>query len=75
MGRKQLPPNIFLPAPTTPRERTVNQAILDIYLLLRQSVSNVAIITFGLAADIPASTGSGALYWATDTDTLYVDEP
>lgn len=43
--------------------------------LQAQITANKIIIRSGLEADRPALTGSGQLYWATDTEVMYYDPP
>jgi hypothetical protein len=46
-----------------------------LYELVKIGDSSILIINSGLAVDRPTPSGSGELYWATDTDTMYYDPP
>lgn len=71
MPNRKVSESLFLPPAETQRDRTMNQAIVDLYRVLARHINSD--ITAGLLADRPASDGSNRLYWATDTGFLYFD--
>jgi hypothetical protein len=70
---RTIPASLFLPSATNPRERTMNQAITDMYRVLSERL--LSDLTSGLFAARPASDGSNRFFYATDTGDIYFDAP
>ena len=71
MPSRVVPPSFFLPSPVTPRDRALNQALVDMYRPIQRRLDDS--IQSDVLANIPASSGTNRIFWASDTQELYFD--